>query len=127
MEEFLKTFWQGTQCKCPKCRKGNLYPSFLNLSLNNKCPSCGLDLSKNDSADGPAVFLIFILGFLIVPLALWFDAVFSPALYIHAILWGVILIGLTIGLLKPIKSYIIFLQYKYLPNSWDTHSEDQNK
>ncbi len=126
MEEFLKTLWQGVQCKCPQCQKGNLYPSFLNLSLKDNCDICGLDLSKNDSADGPAVFLIFVLGFFIVPLALWVDAVFSPALYIHAILWGIVLTGLTIGLLKPIKSYIIFLQYKYLPDSWNTQSKDSD-
>jgi len=119
MEEFLKTFWQGVQCKCPKCHQGNLYPSCLNLALKDQCSECGLDLSKNDSADGPAVFLIFLLGTVIVPLALWVDALFTPPLYIHAILWGIILLILTIGLLKPLKSYIIFLQYKYLPKSWE--------
>lgn len=124
MEEFLKTLWQGIKCKCPKCHGGNLYPSRFNLALKDKCDHCGLDLSQNDSADGPAVFLIFILGFAIVPLALWVDALFSPALYVHAILWGIVLVLLTIGMLKPLKSYIIFLQYKYLPKSWESDKED---
>ncbi len=122
MEEFIKTFWQGVQCRCPKCHEGKLYPSRFNLILKKQCDSCGLDLSKNDSADGPAVFLIFLLGTVIVPLALWFDALFSPALYVHAVLWAVVLLILTVGLLKPLKSYIIFLQYKYTPNSWEDPS-----
>jgi len=93
------------------------------LTLKSECSECELDLSQNDSADGPAVFLIFILGFLLVPLALWVDAVFSPSLYIHAILWGITLLFLTIGMLKPLKSYIIYLQYKYRPDMWGDKPE----
>ena len=126
MADFLNTLRQGIKCKCPKCQVGNLFPSRFNLALKDQCDHCGLDLSQNDSADGPAVFLIFILGFTLVPLALYVDALLSPALYIHAIIWGIALIFLTIGLLKPLKSYIIFLQYKYLPRSWDSEDSDHH-
>lgn len=105
-------------CKCPACGKGKLYPQTLNLMLNDRCPECGLDLSKNDSADGPAVFLIFILGFSLVPLALVVDHFFSPPLWVHAVLWSFIAIGLTLGSLKPLKSYIITLQYKHRKSDW---------
>lgn len=105
-------------CKCPACGKGNLYPETFNLTLNEKCSACGLDLSKNDSADGPAVFLIFILGFLLVPMALIVDHMFSPPLFVHALLWSVIAIALTLGSLKPLKSYIITLQYKHRKSDW---------
>ena len=96
-----------------------LYPSFFDLTLRAQCPHCGLDLAQNDSADGPAVFLIFILGALLVPLALIFDALVSPPLWVHAVLWSVVAIALTIGTLKPLKSYIIYLQYKYRKSDWD--------
>ncbi|MEM7618093.1 MAG: DUF983 domain-containing protein [Pseudomonadota bacterium] len=116
MNDFIQTLTNGVQCKCPRCLKGNLYASRFNLNIQDKCPECGLDLSKNDSADGPAVFLIFILGFLIVPLALLVDTWLSPPFIVHAVLWSVVLVALTIGTLKPLKSYIIYLQYKYRPD-----------
>jgi uncharacterized protein (DUF983 family) len=106
-------------CKCPKCGQGDLYPSGFNLSLKEQCDVCGLNLAKNDSADGPAVFLIFILGFLLVPLALLFETIFAPPLWVHAVLWGAVAIGLTVGSLRPIKAYIIALQFKHRPGDWE--------
>ena len=118
MQDFLFTLQKGLSCKCPKCNQGKLYPSLFNLTLNDQCPSCGLDLAKNDSGDGPAVFLIFILGFSLVPLALFVDHIFTPPLWFHAILWSIVAIGLTVGSLKPLKSYIITLQYKHRKSDW---------
>ncbi len=109
----------GLACKCPRCREGSLFKSGLTLELQDKCDQCGLDLSKNDSADGPAVFLIFILGFLIVPLALIVDAMFEWPLWLHAVIWTILILVLTVGSLRPIKSYIIALQFKHRPGDWE--------
>lgn len=109
----------GLACKCPACGEGALFkPGFMSLTLKNKCETCGLDLAKNDSADGPAVFLIFVLGFLLVPLALLFEFTFHPPLWLHVIIWGIAALGITLGTLKPLKSYIIALQYKHRPEDW---------
>lgn len=115
---FLNDLKRGVSCQCPQCLQGNLYQSIFDLAVKDKCENCGLDLGKNDSADGPAVFLIFILGFLLVPLALLFDAYVSPPLWVHAILWGIVALGLCIGALKPLKSYIIYLQFKHRKSNW---------
>ena len=117
----LKTGWA---CKCPRCRQGDIYASSLTMTVRDVCPVCGLDLAANDSADGPAVFLIFILGFALVPLALILDAFFAIPLWVHAVLWTAIAIGLTLGLLRPVKAYIIALQYKHLP--WDQNASPDN-
>lgn len=110
----LKTGWR---CKCPKCREGDLYEHKFSMSLRSSCPVCGLDFSKNDVADGPAVFLIFILGFALVPLALILDALFTIPLWAHGVLWTFVTLGLIFGTLRPLKAYILALQYKHLP--WD--------
>ena len=109
----------GWQCKCPHCRDASIYKLGLTLDLRDKCEKCGLDFSQSDSADGPAVFMIFILGFALVPLALVFDAWVEPPLWVHAVLWGVVGLGATVGMLRPIKAYIIALQYKYRPGDWE--------
>jgi len=109
----------GWKCQCPKCRKSSIFKKGLTMELRDKCPSCGLDLSKNDSADGPAVFLIFILGFALVPLALWLDALWHWPLWLHTIVWTVVALGLTLGSLRQLKAYIIALQYKHRSTDWD--------
>lgn len=107
-------------CKCPRCGVGEVYgPGFLNMTVRDKCGTCGLELAKNDSADGPAVFLIFILGFSLVPLAWLFELAFSPPLWVHAVLWSVVVLGATLGALRPLKAYVIALQYKHRPHTWD--------
>lgn len=114
--DILKTGWA---CKCPQCRTGDLYKSRFDLALKERCDSCGLDLSKNDSADGPAVFLIFILGTLLVPLALIVDAAFAWPLWLHALVWGALAVVMTLGALRPLKAYIIALQFKHRPRDWE--------
>lgn len=108
----------GLRCKCPRCREGDIYSGLFSLEVKEKCASCGLDLSKNDSADGPAVFLIFLLGFALVPLALIIDYIFHWPMIVHVIVWSMMALGITIGLLKPLKAYIIALQFKHRKSDW---------
>lgn len=108
----IKLAWA---CKCPKCGQGDLYRSRFDLSVKDTCESCGLDLGKSDSADGPAVFLIFILGFTIIPIAIVFSFLFDIPLWVHGVVWSIVILGLTVGSLRPLKAYIIALQFKYRP------------
>ena len=106
------------KCTCPQCNKGRLFKSRYTLDVVENCPECGLKLGQHDSADGPAVFLIFVLGFLLVPLALFVEVVFEPTLLTHGIIWTIVTLVLTVGLLKPLKSFVIYLQYRYRKSDW---------
>ncbi|MBX2834419.1 MAG: DUF983 domain-containing protein [Micavibrio sp.] len=103
----------GWRCVCPACKTGEIYKSSYSINLRARCDNCELDLSKGDAADGPAVFLIFILGFMLVPLALLVEFSFSPPLWLHVILWGFTALLITIGALRPVKAYVLALQYKH--------------
>jgi uncharacterized protein (DUF983 family) len=107
-------------CKCPRCRRGDIYaPGFLNLTLNERCAACGLEIARHDNGDGPAVFMIFILGFSLVPLA------FVAEHFFHAPTWAIIAVltpvclGIAVGGLRPLKAYVMALQYKHRPDSWE--------
>ena len=50
----------GLACRCPNCGEGPLFDGFLTVS--KRCEACGFDLSAADSGDGPAVFIILIVG-----------------------------------------------------------------
>jgi len=107
----LSPFATGLACRCPRCGRGRLYRGFLKVV--ERCPACGLDLSGADAADGPAVFIIFILGALVVPMALLTEAWFQPPLWVHMVLWGpVILLG-AIALLRPFKAIMVAIQYRH--------------
>ncbi len=107
------------KCSCPRCGQGKLFAGRMTLSCVEHCAVCGLALAKNDSGDGPAVFMIFILGFLLVPLALLFDAYVAPPLWVHAVLWTVVALGICFLALQPIKAYVVALQFRHRPHMWE--------
>lgn len=101
----------AVRCACPRCGRGRLFAGFLKVV--ERCDSCGLELAKNDSGDGPAVFLIFVLGAVIVGLALWVEAAFSPPYWLHLVIWPALTILLTLATIRPLKAYVVALQYRH--------------
>jgi uncharacterized protein (DUF983 family) len=61
----------GMRGRCPRCGEGRLFSGLL--GLEPRCPACGLDYSFTDAGDGPAVFVIMIVGFIVVGLALYVE------------------------------------------------------
>ena len=101
----------GLACKCPRCGRGPLFDGFLTVA--ERCKACGADLRKADSGDGPAVFIIFILGAVVVPLALLLEARVEPPYWVHLVLWPPVILGGSVALLRPFKGVLIALQYHH--------------
>src|ERR1700752_1905217 len=101
----------GLACRCPRCRKGHLFSGFLNL--RNECEACGLDYSFADAGDGPAIFVILISGFIVVGAALLVEGAYQPPFWIHAVLWGPLILIVTLFPLRIIKGLLIVLQYHH--------------
>jgi uncharacterized protein (DUF983 family) len=98
-------------CRCPRCGEGPLFTGLL--KVRPACPDCGLDLSAQDAGDGPAVFVIFFLGMIVVGLAAWVELKFEPPLWVHIMLWTPLILGGAILMLRPLKAGLIALQYRH--------------
>ena len=99
----------GLKGRCPRCGEGRLFSGFLTLAPH--CEACGLDYGFADSADGPAVFVILIVGFLIAGAALVVELAYAPQIWVHVVLWGPLVLVLSLGLLRPLKGLAVALQY----------------
>jgi uncharacterized protein (DUF983 family) len=99
----------GLKGCCPRCGKGKLFSGLL--AVAPRCDNCGLDYSFADAGDGPAVFVILIIGFIVVGLALWMEVSFNPPLWLHFILWIPLTLVLSLGALRLAKGVLITLQY----------------
>lgn len=97
--------------RCPRCGKGRLFKSTLELA--DRCDPCGLDIAGFNVGDGPAAFLIFILGFLVVGLAMWLEFGVHPQWWVHAILWPPLLMVLTVIGLRQGKAILLALEYRH--------------
>jgi uncharacterized protein (DUF983 family) len=102
---------RGLACKCPRCGEGKLYAGFL--KMRPSCEACGLDYAFIDSGDGPAIFIIMIAGFIVVGSALVVEIKYQPPFWVHAALWGPLILATTLLPLRAMKSLLIALQYHH--------------
>ncbi|MDJ1157856.1 DUF983 domain-containing protein [Chelatococcus sp. SYSU_G07232] len=101
----------GLAGRCPRCGEGRLFKGFLNLAPG--CRSCGLDYSFADSADGPAVFVMLIGGFIVCGAALWLELTYEPPFWVHLLVTLPIALVVCIGMLRPLKGVLVALQYHH--------------
>lgn len=100
----------GIRQRCGQCGEGRLFSSYL--KLNESCPVCGRDMSKADTADGPAFFVGF--GVLILLAPFLFLLPMSPMPLVPKVLAFIVLcaavIGLSLWLLPVAKGVLLNLQ-----------------
>ena len=97
--------------RCPACGRGPLFRNVL--ELREACDKCGMSYRFIDTGDGPAVFAIFILGFLVLGLALYVEFTYEPPTWVHVVLWGGLTPLIALVLLRVLKAGLIALQYKH--------------
>ena len=96
---------------CPDCGQGKLFKG--KIGLVDQCDHCGLDISRYNAGDGPATLLIFIYGSIIVPLAFVLETFLAPPLWVHSIVWGLVMLGATLVSLRVIKAIIVAKQFEF--------------
>ncbi|MBS3648247.1 DUF983 domain-containing protein [Pseudaminobacter sp. 19-2017] len=103
-------FRAGLKGRCPRCGEGKLFRGYLELAP--QCGVCRLDYSFAEAGDGPAVFVILIIGFIVVGLALWMEVSLNPPLWLHLLIWIPFTLVLALTALRLIKGVLVTLQYR---------------
>jgi uncharacterized protein (DUF983 family) len=97
--------------RCPRCGRGPLFRGFLDVAPS--CSSCAMSFSRFEAGDGPAVFVILIVGAIVAGGALLTEVWFHPPYWVQGVIWGPAVIILSLGFLRPLKAGMIALQYKH--------------
>jgi len=95
---------------CPRCGARTLFAGLARFAPT--CRSCGLDFASFNVGDGPAAFLILIVGAIVAVAAILLDQMVSPPWWVHLI-WVPIGAGLTIYGLRVGKAALIYQEYKH--------------
>ena len=101
----------GIACRCPRCGRGKLYAGYLKVA--EACGECRLALKQHDSGDGPAFFVMSIIGAIVVALALWLELSYEPPYWLHLVLWAPLTLIGSLALLRPAKALLIALQFRH--------------
>lgn len=101
----------GLAGRCPRCGKGHLFSGYL--TVRPSCENCGLDYKFVDTGDGPAFFVMSIVGIVVVALALWVEFAFEPPIWLHMVMWLGLSVILSMALVRPLKGVMVALQYHH--------------
>ena len=93
---------------CPRCGQGQLFQGWV--SFASQCRACGLDLASFNVGDGPAAFLILIVGAILTVLAVLVDLSWSPPWWVHLV-WIPVGLLLTLGGLRTAKAALLAQEY----------------
>lgn len=103
-------FKVGIRGCCPRCGEGKLFDGLL--SVKPRCAACGLDYTFADAGDGPAVFVILIVGFIVIGMVLWLQVNYAPPIWVQILLFGPLTILLSLLSLRWCKGILIALQHR---------------
>jgi uncharacterized protein (DUF983 family) len=114
---------RGARGKCPSCGHGRLFGRYLKVA--DECPHCGEALHHQRADDAPPYFTIVVVGHIILPLMLAFEAALRPAIWVHVLIWGTATIALSLALLPVIKGAIVGLQWALYMHGFDPEDAEQ--
>lgn len=95
---------------CPNCGARTLFKGLT--KFDDHCRACSLDFTKFNVGDGPASFLILIVGAIVVGLAIWLQLSFEPPFWVHALLWIPLIIGMVLCGLRAAKAALAFAEFQ---------------
>ena len=95
---------------CPRCGAHGLFRGPV--SFADHCRACGLDFQSFNIGDGPAAFLILIVGAIIAVSAILVDLAYSPPWWVHSV-WLPVGTVLTVAGLRVGKSALLFQEYRH--------------
>jgi uncharacterized protein (DUF983 family) len=101
----------GLLLRCPQCGKGSVFSGYL--KLRDSCASCGADFRAADAGDGPAVFVILIVGAIVAPLLIILQVGLDLPDTVALAITLIAAIALCIAFLPPFKATLFALQWKH--------------
>ncbi|MEO7563694.1 MAG: DUF983 domain-containing protein [Sphingomicrobium sp.] len=95
---------------CPRCAAPGLFDGLVKFAPT--CRACGLDFASFNVGDGPAAFLILIVGAIVTGGAIWVELAFTPAWWVH-LMWVPVAALLTVVGLRLGKAALLALEYTH--------------
>ena len=114
---------RGFRCRCPRCGEGKLFRAFLKVDDN--CSVCGLDYTPHRADDLPAYLVIVIVGHILIPIILWIETDYAPAIWLQLSIYLPITLIASLGLLQPVKGAVVGFQWALRMHGFDENAPSE--
>jgi uncharacterized protein (DUF983 family) len=111
---------RGFMCRCPRCGEGKLFKAFL--KVGDSCTTCGLDYTPHRADDLPAYLVIIIVGHIVVPVVLWIETNYSPAVWLQLSIYLPFTLISSLLLLQPVKGAVVGFQWALRMHGFDENA-----
>ncbi|MBY0563755.1 MAG: DUF983 domain-containing protein [Hyphomonadaceae bacterium] len=101
----------GLRQRCPQCGHGEVFEGYL--KFRDCCGACGADFGSADSGDGPAVFVILIVGAIVAPLLIVLQFGLNLPGWLALTTSMGAAVALCVTLLPVLKSLLFALQWAH--------------
>ena len=103
---------RGFRGRCPRCGEGKLLRAFL--KVDDHCSVCADDL--------PAYLVIIIVGHIVVPVVLWVESNYSPAIWLQLSIYLPFTFISSLLLLQPVKGAVVGFQWAMRMHGFDENA-----
>ena len=114
---------RGFMCRCPRCGEGKLFRAFL--KVDDHCTTCGLDYTPHRADDLPAYLVIIIVGHIVVPVVLWVETNYSPAIWLQMSIYLPFTFIASLVLLQPVKGAVVGFQWALRMHGFDENAPSE--
>ena len=111
---------RGFMCRCPRCGEGKLFRAFL--KVDDHCATCGLDYTPHRADDLPAYLVIVIVGHIVIPVVLWVETNYSPAIWLQMAIYLPFTFLSSLLLLQPVKGAVVGFQWALRMHGFDENA-----
>ncbi|HET7816333.1 MAG TPA: DUF983 domain-containing protein [Sphingomicrobium sp.] len=95
---------------CPRCHARSLFDGWVRFAP--RCSDCGLDFSAFNVGDGPAAFLILVVGAILTTAAIAVELLFEAPFWVHLV-WIPLGLALTLFGLRLGKALLLAQEYRH--------------
>lgn len=95
---------------CPRCGGRTLFDWIARFAPT--CRVCGLNFARFNVGDGPASFLILIVGTVVCVVASWLFFAFAPPWWVYALVLAPLSLGLILYGLRAAKAALLASEFR---------------
>ena len=107
---YSRAIGRGLKRRCPRCGEGHAFAGYLKVT--DRCTVCGENLGKIRADDLPPYLTIFLVGHIVVPLALIAEQNWAWTVDRHMMVWLPLTLVLLLTALPILKGGCIGLMWR---------------